>query len=92
MNDDMGKVCEIPYKKQIGIAATIILIVFGDGQRFPNWCVQTSHAIFLAVFLFWTVYAWVHNDRKHALKYLLISLFIIIAFAFLFFMLPRIFD
>lgn len=73
--------CKIPYQKDTGWGAAMLLMTFGRRSEFPLWCVYTCYAIALAVMIYWTVYAYLHNDRKATTKYLLLSMAYVIIFA-----------
>lgn len=78
---EKGNKCKIPYQKQTAEVAGILLIIFGFEIWFPLWCVYTSYAIVLAVSLYWSIYAYLHKDRKAATKYLLLTVLFVIVFA-----------
>ncbi len=59
------------------MGASILLMTFDD-SIFPIWCVYTCYAIFLAVPIFWTAYAFIHKDYETTTKYLLVSMVIAI--------------
>lgn len=71
--------CKIPYQTLTGEIAGILLIICSSGV--PIWCTYTSFAIFLAVSLYWSAYAYLHKDRKAATKYLLLTVLFVIVFA-----------
>lgn len=70
---EKDKKCAIPYKEAMATGAFIFYLIFGLGDNFPLWCEYLSIAIFAAVPLSWSVYAFIQKDKRTAIKYLLIS-------------------
>lgn len=78
---DKAYLQEIPYKKVTTIVVWtlfVILATIGHRQWFPTWCLYAIYAFFVALPLFWTVYALLHHRKKAAHTYLMIGVFIII--------------
>lgn len=73
--------CKIPYQKDTLWAAAILLMTFGRRSEFLLWCVYTCYAIALGVLIFWSAYAYLHNDKKTTIKYLLLFVVYVIVFA-----------
>ncbi len=73
-------ICEIPFRKATGAAATFILYTLDDLNGFPLWCEDIGHAIFSAVPLLWAIYAWMHKDRESAIIYFLMSLILVFVY------------
>lgn len=80
----MNNRCNIPYKRQTGLATAFLLFTFGDRNYFPQWCVLVTYIICVAVPLFWSIYGLVHKDKKTAIQYLLLSVLLIIVFTLLY--------